>query len=81
MPGGMGTAQMVFGPMPDPFAGIVQKQVIVHLEGDKSLDGTLVRSAGGFIVIQQPIIGGEPQAMRKTLIVNVQKIVYVETVE
>jgi hypothetical protein len=74
MPGGMGTAQVVFGPMPDPFAGIVQKQVIVHLDGDKSVAGLFVRTTPGFIVIEQP-------APHKTLIVNVQKIVYLETVE
>jgi len=81
MPGGMGTAQMVFGPMPDPFADIVQKRVIVHLDGDKSVAGTFVRSAAGFIVIEQRI-ANEPELVHKTLIiVNVQKIVYLETVE
>ena len=74
MPGGMGAAQIVFGPMPDPFADIVQKRVVVHLDGDKSVAGLFVRTTPGFIVIDQ-------RDPHKTLIVNVQKIVYLETVE
>lgn len=80
-PDGTRTGQVYYGPVRDPFAAIVQKRVIVHLEGDKSLEGTLVRSAGGFLVIEQRT-PNEPQLMRKTtLIVNMLKIIYLETVE
>jgi hypothetical protein len=65
----------VFGPrIPYLFTNIGQKRVIVHLEGGKSIAGTLVQAADGFIVIEQPDV-------HKTLIVNVQKMVYLETVE
>ncbi len=58
----------------DPFVGLHQKHVFVHLEGGKSFEGTLVRSVGGFVVMKQP-------GSRKTIMVNTRKIVYLETVE
>jgi hypothetical protein len=56
----------------DPFADIAQKRVIVHLEGGTSIGGTFMRAAGGFIVLEQ----ADPA---KAMIVNVQKIIYLET--
>lgn len=65
----------IFGPrMPGPFASIGQKRVIVHLEGDKTVAGTFVRATDGFIVIEQPDV-------HKTVIVNLEKMVYLETAE
>jgi len=59
---------------PDPFTEVLQKRVLVHLEGGKSVEGTFARATREFIVIKQ-------EDLRKTMIVNVQKIVYLETVE
>jgi hypothetical protein len=73
-PGGMGPAQFPFAPMPDPLADIVQKRVVVHLDGDKTVTGTYVRTTPGFIVLEQP-------EARKTIFVNVMKVVYIETVD
>lgn len=65
----------VFWPrIPGPFTSIGRKRVIVHLEGDKTLAGTFIRAADGFIVIEQP-------DLHRTMIVNMQKMVYLETVE
>jgi hypothetical protein len=65
----------VFGPrIPGPFTSIGQKRVIVHLDGDKTLAGAFIRAADGFIVIEQP-------DAHRTMIVNMQRIVYLETVE
>jgi len=69
----------IWEPMPrprasDPFAEVHQKHVVVHLEGGKSVEGTFARATRGFIVIKQ-------EDLHKTMIVNVQKIVYLETVE
>ncbi|KPK65992.1 MAG: hypothetical protein AMK73_01290 [Planctomycetes bacterium SM23_32] len=58
----------------DPFADIAQKRVIAHLEGGTSIAGTFIRAAGGFIVVEQ----ADPD---KTVIVNVQKIIYLETAD
>jgi len=66
---------LVFGPrILDAFANIGQRRVTVYLEGGRAVSGTFARAAGGFIVIEQP-------EAHKTMIVNVQKIVYLETAE
>jgi hypothetical protein len=60
--------------MPDAFANIGQKRVTVYLEGGRAIAGTFVRAAGGFIVIEQP-------EAHKTVIVNAQRMLYLETAE
>ena len=64
----------------DPFADFYQKRVMVLLEGGNSskhpitVEGTLVRSAGGFLVIKDAIYS-------KMIVVNIQKIVYLKMAE
>ncbi|MGD9128143.1 MAG: hypothetical protein PVH19_12265 [Planctomycetia bacterium] len=57
----------------DPFQEFYQKNVLVHLEEEKAVNGLLLRKTQGFLIIKRP-------GVDKTLLVNVQKIVYLETI-
>jgi len=63
---------MMFAAPPDPFADVMFQDVAVHLDGGTVLKGLLVRNVFGFLVLEQ-------QQPHKTLVVNAQKVVYVET--
>ncbi|MBI4028622.1 MAG: hypothetical protein HY360_26785 [Verrucomicrobia bacterium] len=58
----------------DPFGELLQKRVRLHLEGGETLEGMLTANRGNFIEIKR----SNEQA---ALIVNKQKIVYLETIE
>jgi hypothetical protein len=55
----------------DPFAEFLRHRVKVHVEGNQVLEGILLRSHGGFLVLR-------PQGAERTLVINKQKILYAE---
>ena len=62
------------GEEPDPFAELAQRQVEVFLEGGKTIRAVFTRHSGNFIVLKS--VDG-----RNTIIINVAKMVGIQTVE
>lgn len=58
------------GPVPcNPFTDLVGRWIVVHLDGNVMVCGTLVKESGGFLIVRNDT---------QTLTVSIRKILYIE---